>query len=108
MKSKKSKLVTSGAASPIPTGRKDCGGRRDRQTPVNRWQGCSPTPMGRKDHGGNDPLDGSELSQHSTFLDTLGTIRRCYSRPLLRRGRRAPRVKGQIVLVFETPHGRLR
>jgi len=62
MKSKKSKLVTSGAASPIPTGRKDCGGRRDRQTPVNRWQGCSPTPMGRKDHGGNDPMEGSELS----------------------------------------------
>ena len=72
MKSKKSKLVTNGVASPIPTGRKDCGGRRDRQTPVNRWQGCSPTPMGRKDHGGNDPLEGSELSQHSAFLDTLG------------------------------------
>jgi len=28
--------------------------------------------MGRKDHGGNDPLEGSELSQHSAFLDTLG------------------------------------
>ena len=72
MKSKKSKLVTSCVASPIPTGRKDCGGRRDRQTPMNRWQGCSPIPMGRKDHGGSDRLEGSELSQYSAFLDTLG------------------------------------
>jgi len=106
MKLKKSKLITSGVASLIPTGRKDCGGRRDRETPGNPWQGCSPTPMGRKDHGGNDPLQGSELSQHSAFLDTLRTIRRCCSRPLLRRGRRAPGIKGQIALVSETPHER--
>jgi len=66
MKSKKSRLVAGGVASPIPTGRKDCGARRDRQTPVDRWQGCFPTPMGRKDDGGNDP------PEHSAFLDTLG------------------------------------
>ena len=35
-----------------------------------------------------------------------GTIRRCCSRPLLRRGRRALRIKGQIALVLETPRGR--
>jgi len=40
------------------------------------------------------------------FLDTLRTIRRCCSRPLLRRGRQAPRIKGQIALVFKTLHGR--
>ena len=35
-----------------------------------------------------------------------GTIRRCCSRPLLRRGRRALRIKGRIALVLETPRGR--
>jgi len=73
---------------------------------VNHWQGCSPIPMGRKDHGGNDPLEGFEPSQCLAFLDTLRAIRRCCSRPLLRRGRQAPRIKGQIALVLETPHAR--
>jgi len=100
MKSKKSKLATSSVASPMPTGRKDCGGRRDRQTLVDRWQGCSPIPMGRKDHGGNDPPQSTRRFWHP------GTIRRCCSRPLLRRGRRAARIKGRIALVFETPRGR--
>jgi len=85
MKSKKSKLVTSCVASPIPTGRKDCGGRRDRQTTVDRWHSCSPTPMGRKDHGGNDPPPRAlGVFRHP------GTIRRCCSRPLLRCGCQAP------------------
>ena len=73
---------------------------------VNHRQCCSPIPMGRKDHGGNDPLGGFEPSRCLAFLDTLRTIRRCCSRPLLRRGRQAPRIKGQIALVFKTPHGR--
>ena len=34
------------------------------------------------------------------------TTRRCCSRPLLRSGRWAPRIKGRIALVFETPRGR--
>ena len=35
-----------------------------------------------------------------------GTIRRCCRRPLLRRGRRALRIKGRIALVLGTPRGR--
>ena len=106
MKSKKLKLVTSGVASPIPTGRKDCGGRRDRQMLSEPLAGKFPDTHGRKGHGGNDPLEGFELTQRLAFLNTMRTIRRCYGRPLLRRERRAPRIKGQAALVFETPHGR--
>jgi len=51
-------------------------------------------------------MGGFEPAQCLAFLDTLRTIRHYGSRPLLRRGRQAPRVKGQIALVFETPHGR--
>jgi len=73
---------------------------------VNHRQGCSLIPMGRKDHAGNDPMGGFEPSLCLAFLDTLRTIQ-CYcSRPLLRRGRQAPRIKGQIALVLKTLHGR--
>ena len=68
-------------------------------------QGCSPIPMGRKDHGGSDPMGGFEPTRCLAFLDTLRTIRHCCSRPLLRRGHQAPRIKGQIALVFKTLHG---
>jgi len=70
---------------------------------VNHRKGRSSIPMGRKDHGGNDPLGGFEPSRCLAFLDTLRTIRRCYSRPLLRCGRQAPRIKGQITLVLKHP-----
>jgi len=49
---------------------------------------------------------GFEPSRCLAFLDTLRTIRHCCGRPLLRRGRQAPRIKVQIALVFETLHGR--
>jgi len=42
MKSKKSELVISGVASPIPTGRKDCGGRWDRKRPSEPLAGLFP------------------------------------------------------------------
>jgi len=51
-------------------------------------------------------MGGFEPAQCLAFLDTLRTIRRCGSRPLVRRGHQAPRVKRQIALVFKTPHGR--
>ena len=51
-------------------------------------------------------MGGFEPSQCLAFLDTLRTIRHCCGRPLLRRGCQAPRIKGQIALVFETLHGR--
>jgi len=62
--------------------------------------------MGRKGHRRNDPPEGFELSQCWAFLDTLRTIRCCCSRTLLRCGRRVPKIKGQVALVFETPQGR--
>ena len=48
MKSKKLKLVTSGVASPIPTGREDCGGRRDRQMLSEPLAGLSPDTHGKE------------------------------------------------------------
>ena len=30
--------------------------------------GLFPDTHGKEDHGGNDPLEGSELSQHSAFF----------------------------------------
>jgi len=51
-------------------------------------------------------MGGFEPSRGLAFLDTLRTIRHCCSRPLFWRGRQAPRIKGQIALVFETLHGR--
>jgi len=62
--------------------------------------------MGEKDHGGSDPMGGFEPSRCLAFADTLKKIRHYGSRPLLRRGRQAPIIKGQIALVFETLHGR--
>jgi len=51
-------------------------------------------------------MGGFEPSRCLTFLDTLRTIRRCCSKPLLRRGHQAPRTKERVALVFKTPHGR--
>ena len=51
-------------------------------------------------------MGGFEPSRCLAFLDTLRMIRHCYSRPLLRRGRQASRIKGQIALVFRTLRGR--
>ena len=52
---------SNGVASPIPTSRKDCGGRRDRQKPSELPRDCSPIPMGRKYQGGSDPWGASSL-----------------------------------------------
>ena len=95
MKSKESKLITSGVASPIPAGRKDWGGRRDRQMLSKLLAGSFPDTHGEERPWREQPLEGFELSQRLAFLDTLRTIRRCSSRPLLRCGRRAPRIRGQ-------------
>jgi len=104
MKSKKSKLITSGVASPIPTGRKDCGERRDRQMLGEPLEGLFLDTHGKERPWRERPLEGFELSQRLAFPHTPRTIRRCCSRPLLRRGRRAPRIRGQVALAFpDTP-----
>ena len=95
MKSKESKLITSGVTFPIPAGTKDCGGRRDRQMLSELLAGSFPDTHGVERPWRERPLEGFELSQRLAFLDTLRTIRRYGSRPLLRCGRRAPRIKGQ-------------
>ena len=58
--------LVAGVTSPRPTGRKDCGGRRDRQNASQSLAGRSPIPMGRKDHRGNDPPKALDV------LDTRG------------------------------------
>ena len=57
--------------------------------------GSFPDTLGEERPWKEQPLEGFELSQRLAFLDTLRMIRRCGSRPLLRRGRRAPRIRGQ-------------
>ena len=51
---KEAKLVA-GVVSPIPTGRKDCGGRQGRQTPANYWQGVPRYLWEEKNIEGTNP-----------------------------------------------------
>ena len=60
MKSKESKLITSGVASPIPAGRKDCGGRRDRQRLRELLAGSFPDTHGEERPWRERPLEGFE------------------------------------------------
>ena len=48
MKLPEAKQVIGGVASPIPTGRKDCGGRRDRQKPNDPPAGLLPDTHGKE------------------------------------------------------------
>ena len=86
MKSKKAKLV-SGVASPNAS-ESLAGLFPDTHGKERPWRERPPSP------------------QSTRRFRHPGTIWRCCSRPLLRRGRRELRIKGRIALVLETPRGR--
>ena len=67
------------------------------KTPANRWQGVPRYLWEGKTMEGTTPSQNTRRFRHPR------TIRRCCSRPLLRRGRRVLGIRGRTVWVLEAP-----